>query len=81
MGHLEFEPVEELQGGGGARPIQNLAQFVEERHAAEDLEAQPAQLLGAAAEDERVPPAAAPVTAQSAVPSACICAPLAVQGP
>lgn len=37
-GHLELEPVEELEGGGCAGPIQNLAQLVEEGHTAEYLE-------------------------------------------
>lgn len=60
LSHLQLEPVEQVERGRRAGPVQDLAQLVQERHAAECLEAQPAQLPGTAAEHERVPTPPAP---------------------
>ena len=57
---LQFEPVKELEGGRGARPVQNCPQLIDEGQGTEDLEPYVAPGVHMAHEDECVPASSAP---------------------
>ena len=62
---LQLEPVKERERGGRARPVQQLAQLVQEGDGLEDVERHRAKVVHVAGKYKCVPPSAAPAWIES----------------